>query len=427
MPAITDISAAPATGGFFFDDKEAITQGAEKDGFSFNGRPTKPGFKQIRQPAEALSISIELETEEQGVGDCTAVQYSGFGGRDKLFDARAHVDVIESTLAEALVGHDASNFLSNINVVQETHETVESLHTAVRYGISQALLDAAAKAQSKTMSEVVLDEYDLRHSPSSVPIFSQTGTERRKNAEKMILKEIPVLPHGLFNSIDETGQEGEKLIEYIEWLRNRVDELGSAEYDPVFHVDVYGTIGEIFGPPYDRAEVIEFFSKLNHAASDYPLQVESPIEASSRDEQIRVLGELTDGLAESAVPVDIVADEWCNTYDDITSFVDAGAVDIVQVKTPDLGEVTKSIEAVQYCDGTDTAAYLGGSCAETDISARVSTHLAVATQPVQMLAKPGMGVDEGYLIVNNEMTRTLNRLSDATQRIQTSASNDSGQ
>ena len=32
---------------------------------------------------------------------------------------------------------------------------------------------------------------------------------------------------------------------------------------------------------------------------------------------------------------------------------------------------------------------------------------AMATQPDQILAKPGMGVDEGYMIVYNEMQRIL--------------------
>jgi methylaspartate ammonia-lyase len=31
----------------------------------------------------------------------------------------------------------------------------------------------------------------------------------------------------------------------------------------------------------------------------------------------------------------------------------------------------------------------------------------MATQPVQILAKPGMGVDEGIMIVYNEMQRIL--------------------
>jgi methylaspartate ammonia-lyase len=31
----------------------------------------------------------------------------------------------------------------------------------------------------------------------------------------------------------------------------------------------------------------------------------------------------------------------------------------------------------------------------------------MATSPVQYLGKPGMGVDEGYMIVYNEMNRIL--------------------
>ena len=31
----------------------------------------------------------------------------------------------------------------------------------------------------------------------------------------------------------------------------------------------------------------------------------------------------------------------------------------------------------------------------------------MATKPVQILAKPGMGVDEGFMIVHNEMNRII--------------------
>ncbi|MEA5386406.1 hypothetical protein VB773_10330 [Haloarculaceae archaeon H-GB2-1] len=54
-------------------------------------------------------------------------------------------------------------------------------------------------------------------------------------------------------------------------------------------------------------------------------------------------------------------------------------------------------------------AYLGGTCNETDLSARTCAHVALATEPAQVLAKPGMGFDEGYTIVENEMRRTVRR------------------
>jgi methylaspartate ammonia-lyase len=52
---------------------------------------------------------------------------------------------------------------------------------------------------------------------------------------------------------------------------------------------------------------------------------------------------------------------------------------------------------------------LGGSYAETDLSARVSAHVALATRPDLLMAKPGMGVDEAISLVHNEMARALAR------------------
>ena len=50
-------------------------------------------------------------------------------------------------------------------------------------------------------------------------------------------------------------------------------------------------------------------------------------------------------------------------------------------------------------------AYQGGTCNETEVSAQCCVHLAMATQPALMLAKPGMGFDEGFTIVYNERER----------------------
>jgi methylaspartate ammonia-lyase len=105
--------------------------------------------------------------------------------------------------------------------------------------------------------------------------------------------------------------------------------------------------------------------------------------------------------------VQIVADEWANTLDDIRAFVEAQAADMIQIKMPDLGGVHNSVEAVLACKAGGVGAFLGGSCAETDLSARVTVHVALATQPSLMMAKPGMGVDEAMSLVQNEMTRTL--------------------
>ncbi|MFC7072777.1 methylaspartate ammonia-lyase [Halovenus rubra] len=409
---IESVRAVPGVSGFYFDDQRAIKAGASEDGFGYAGDPVTDGFDAVRQAGEALLVELELSDGTAIRGDCGAVQYSGTGGRDPLFRAADYVPVVERTVTDRLVGCDPDAFLDNATAIEELpgqRSDGEKLHTAVRYGVSQALLFAAAHARRVTPTAVLADELDVDPATEPVPVFGQSGDDRYQNAEKMLLKGVPVLPHGLFNSEEKLGTDGEGLVEYLQWLSDRARDVGSAEYNPRFHVDVYGLIGELFGPPYDRAEVTSYFGRLCKAAAPFSLQVEGPMDAGGHTAQIESMTELREGLATAGVDVDIVADEWCNTLEDVCAFVDAGAADVVQVKTPDLGGLHRSARAVMECKGTDTRAYLGGTCNETAVSARACAHVALATNAAQLLAKPGMGFDEGYMIVTNEMRRTLAR------------------
>ncbi|MEY7848071.1 methylaspartate ammonia-lyase [Natrarchaeobius sp. A-rgal3] len=406
---IEAIYATPGYAGFFADDQRAIKRGANSDGFVYDGEPVTDGFESIRQAGEALIVDVELADGTLTRGDCAAVQYSGAGGRDPLFRADEYAPVLRGPVADELRGRDAGQFLENAQAIERLRIDGRRLHTAIRYGVSQALLSAAARAEGTTQTDVLADALETEPATDPIPVFGQSGDDRYANAEKMIVKGVPVLPHGLINSAEKLGPDGEGLLEYVGWLAGRTLELGSEGYEPRFHVDVYGTIGDLFGPPYDRTEVVDYFYALEEAAAPFPMQIEGPIDAGSREEQIDAMAELRDGLSEAGVDVPIVADEWCNTLADVQAFVDAGAADLVQVKTPDLGGIHRSGRAVRYCEGTDTEAYLGGTCNETATSARACAHLALATDAAQTLAKPGMGFDEGYMIVENEMRRTVAR------------------
>jgi methylaspartate ammonia-lyase len=93
--------------------------------------------------------------------------------------------------------------------------------------------------------------------------------------------------------------------------------------------------------------------------------------------------------------------------EDIKRFAEAGAADFVQIKTPDLGSIHNTIEAVLYCKAHAMGACLGGTANETDQSTRICTHIGLACQPDFMLSKPGLGADEALMIQTNEMARTL--------------------
>ena len=112
-------------------------------------------------------------------------------------------------------------------------------------------------------------------------------------------------------------------------------------------------------------------------------------------------------LERRGIDAAMVAAEWCNMPEAIKLSADHKVGHMLQITTPDLGGINNTIEAVLYCKEKGIGAYQGGTCNETDRSAQVCVQCAMATQPAQILAKPGMGVDEGYMIVYNEMNRIL--------------------
>ena len=406
---IVDLVCSAGRTGFYFDDQRAIKQGAGHDGTFYVGNPVTDGFRAVRQAGESISVMLVLEDGQIAFGDCAAVQYSGAGGRDPLFLAEDFIPVIETYIKPELVGKEANDFRGLCKHMEAIEVNGKRLHTAIRYGLSQAILDAVAKAPGRLMCEVVADEYGCTVSENPIPIFTQSGDDRYDNADKMIIKGAQVLPHALINNIDtKLGRKGEKLAEYIGWLRDRILQFRADEsYSPVLHMDVYGTIGAAFGNN-NYKEMADYIEELGRIAKPFKLRIEGPMDCDcDRETQLIALAGLTKELDDRGCDVELVADEWCNTLEDIKLFADHKAGHMVQIKTPDLGGINNTIEAVLYCKEKGIGAYQGGTCNETDRSAQVCVHCAMATQPVQILAKPGMGVDEGYMIVFNEMNRIM--------------------
>ena len=406
---IVDLVCSAGRTGFYFDDQRAIKGGAGHDGIFYVGAPVTEGFTAVRQAGESISVMLVLEDGQVAYGDCAAVQYSGAGGRDPLFLAKDFIPLIEEHIKPQLVGKEANDFRGLCAMMEAIEVDGKRLHTAIRYGVSQAILDAVAKATGRMMCEVVADEYGCTVSEKPLNIFTQSGDDRYNNADKMIIKGAQVLPHALINNVEEKlGKNGEKLAEYVAWLRDRILSMRLDEsYNPVIHIDVYGTIGAAMGN-HEYKKMADYIEELGKIAKPLHLRIEGPMDCdSTREEQIEALSALTAELDARGCDVELVADEWCNTLEDIKLFADKKAGHMVQIKTPDLGGVNNTIEAVLYCKEKGIGAYQGGTCNETDRSCQVCVNCAMATQPDQILAKPGMGVDEGFMIVYNEMNRIL--------------------
>ena len=403
---IADVIAVSGRAGFFNRDLAAVKSGAKADGFAYPGKPVSPGFTRIVQPGKAISVMLLLEDGQVAFGDCTDVILSGVAGRDPLFRAEDHLAFMQTTLRDRLCGRPIDRFRPLAEEIDRSEYQGKPLHTALRYGITQALLHAAALASHCTISEIVAREYRCDIATAPLPILASCHKEDVQMIDRMILKRVELLPHASFQQVErDIGLEGEKLIAYAKGIVRRIREIGDPDYRPVIHLDVYGTIGELFGT--DTAAIASYLGELKAAVEPHELLVESFVIAPSRAEQIERFRTLRAALREGGHRVGIIVDEWCNTRDDIKAFADAGAADYAQIKTPDLGGINNTIEAVLYARDKGMGCCLGGSGNETDQSARITAQIGLATRPSFLLSKPGFGGDEALMIQMNEMLRTL--------------------
>jgi len=381
---IKSVICSVGRSGYMHRDLMAIKAGAKPDGFLFHGKPHSAGFKKIVEPATIVSVMLELEDGQIAFGDCADVILAGVAGRDPAFRGEDHIGYLRSEIAPLLKDLDVAMFRTNARQFDQHRHRGKPLHTAVRYGLTQALLHATALSQKKTMAEIIAAEYGTTIATAPIPILASGHKDDPLQLDRTILKRVDLLPHASFTIVkDHVGLEGEKLLAFATAVAKRIREIGEADYKPRIHLDVYGTLGELFAMKMEPLS--DYLGRLAQAAQPYGLLVESPIIAKTQEEQIANFKMLRGLLKEKGISVGLIADEWCNTLEDIRLFADVGATDYVQIKTPDLG----------------------GTANETDHSARICTHIGLACSPDFMLSKPGLGVDEALMIQTNEMARTL--------------------
>lgn len=403
---IADAFVTAGVGGYYFEDYSAIKKGVKKDGFFLIGDPVTKWHKKVRLPGESMSIVVVLNNGSIAYGDCVAIQYSGIVGRDPILLSHIYKPIVEKYVLPFLIGKNLNNFLEIVEKLDDlTDEDGEKLHTGIRYGASQAVLEAVGLASGRIPAEVICDEFDINPRTNSLDIIAQSGDDRYNMADKMIMKQVPSIPHGLFNKKSLVGNDGSKLLKYAKWLRERVQKYGEKDYNPTFHFDVYGIIGEIFNN--DIEKIADYLNKLAKISHPYPLRVEQPINLNNRDLTVSSMSKLISKVDSLNIPVEICVDDWCNTYEDIKEFAINQAAHMIQIKAPDLGSIHNSIRAIMFCKENGIKTFLGGSCNETDISSRHTVQIAIASNADLIYNKPGTSVDEGYMIVFNEMQRTL--------------------
>src|SRR6202040_1252659 len=104
--------------------------------------------------------------------DCADVILAGAAGRDPAFHGEEHIDYLEREVARLLVGRDIGKFRAHAEEMDRLTHAGKPLHTALRYGITQALLNASALACKVTMAEVIAAEYGSKIATAPIPILA---------------------------------------------------------------------------------------------------------------------------------------------------------------------------------------------------------------------------------------------------------------
>ena len=94
----------------------------------------------------------------------------------------------------------------------------------------------------------------------------------------------------------------------------------------------------------------DYLVKLEEKAKPFAIRIEGPVDAGNREDTMIALRDITAELERRGSKLEIVADEWCNTLEDIKYFADNKAGHMLQIKTPDLGGVNNVAEAIIYCN-----------------------------------------------------------------------------
>ncbi len=398
---IASLTAADGIGGYYWRDQEAIARGAVRNGFLYDGAPVTPGFDSIIQVSSTVLLTAQTDTGRELPGDCATVNHAFRSGRQRAPVARTLIAQAEGEVAAWLRTRDLSSFRSHAADLDAMTIGGQRLHMALRYGVSQVLLQAVAAARGVTMTEVVTAEYGLPLVATPAPLLGSCGGSWHENVDKAILRRLPFFPQTAMVRLEQL----DALLEYAGWIANRVRAIGAAGYTPTLHYDLHGLLVQRTGLDIDKA--VDWLRRIEEASAPYPVLFEDPLDAGEREAQVETNRRLRDALRRAGSGIRLIADEWCNTREDVEHFVRSECCDLIQIKMPDLGGVDNTIEASLACHRGGVGVYLGGSCNETDISARVAAHVALAVRPTEFLAKPGLGVDEGVMIVTNEMARAI--------------------
>lgn len=277
------------------------------------------------------------------------------------------------------------------------------IHPAIRYGLSQALLAALATTRDLTVTEVIAQEYSLSLPQGPVPIQVEIKDAPAIAAGSLVARQVAALGY------TTTGQDAKgELGSYGEVLQRNVRDISKQlpqAYQPVLHLNLRGGLGQLYHNTAGR--ILGNFMGLEQTAELCPLRVEDPVILDDRQAQIELLLKLKGYVQRRKLNLQLAAGAWADTPEDVKALAEAEAVDMIHLQPSRLGSIHQTIEAILACQQRGIGVLLGSSPTDTDRSLQVAGHIALATQPTLLQAKPGQPAEVSVARLHNEMARTL--------------------
>lgn len=396
---IVDVVATQGVASAFVTDQRAMRHATKHDGLFFDGDPVLPGFKSTREVPEVICIQLVLDDGSVAHGDGSSTVFPGRAGVDPPARAEILIPILLNTLAPMIEGRELTDFRSIANEIDAVQVDGQRLHSALRWSISSALLDAVALSRRVTKAEVLADEWGMSPATEIPPLMAQSSNDWEYSLDKVIMRRIKA-----FHRSTRNQKVWEEHPEKLKWLRDRV-----VKYAPDFQLDVQldlnGFPGRLFDFDTDRIVA----SMVEMEAITHPLDIifASPVEMPDRESQAAKMAEIRQAMKAAGVRGGLIADYFCASVDDHKYFADMGAGDYQMVHAPTIGSVQGCMDVFEYIRKKGVKTYTAGTATGTDRMAQTVAHMALAASVDFMLLTPGGGVDTPHEIAHNEMLRAL--------------------
>ena len=259
----------------------------------------------------------------------------------------------------------------------ETITITRPLHRALQYGLTAALLQAAANVNQVTVVELVAREYGLRLPETAVPLQIPLNDQNVQTAHAILTSHVTSLGYTTSKNNHKAalGEDGSRLQQHVRQVATWLSSV-AANYRPSLHLDVQGGYSDLF--ENNNGKILGAIVGLEQAARPYPLQLQNPVWLETHDAQIEHLTQLSRFINMRHLPVQLVADAWVDSLAAAEQFADPQICQMVHVALPRLGNLEEGITAVLHLLSHNQQVILSGE--ETSLT----TQIALATQPHQL-------------------------------------------